>query len=605
MESYFQNNLALIKRIRPNLYIRLEPYLNDIKSQDIFDKLYEQSIEKEFQRSVEISKLKYPRILFFDGIGLGYHIFEFLKLSLNSVRNMVVIEKDPVIFLQALKIHDFSSLIEDSNFYFFVGLQFSEMVPALKRYFWEGFRLIYSDRCEHFYFYPSLKKDGEYYLNFSKSIKLAVEGLISTYVAPNEDSYRGLLNLSRNIKIFPNSISIHHFEKKFIGKPGIVIAAGPSLNQHLDFLKKNQDKFVLACSDGAARAVIKKGIKPHFIFSIERDLEIISLFNTIPADYDVPLVTLPIVHPKVYESYPGPVVMFPRECSFGRWIFNHVPQYELGLSSANMAYRALALAGCSKIYLLGQDLALDRRTQQTHTEEMSDIQKQFAGQVRELSIEIMGNDGTPIISNPYWKLYINDYESLIAQMGVPCINVIRKDQGAQIPGAILLEPELFWREVNLWENVNAHSKISEIIKSSPKLDGSVFGSYGDLLAHTINFFKKMERSCLEMMEEISLTYLENCPFLGSQHELDRYEKYFHLWNEKIEKIIDIDRSLFFVFLFSLFGSNYVRIFSAREALLRDDVLQYILRYISLTQEWLSTLHYWTRRSRRLLEQQKN
>lgn len=619
--DHYTHNLNLIQKLRPDLYDSLRSYLTvqgpslRQDSEGFYNliwnvsggikKLYDRTVTQEYERSLNLIKPKHPRILIFDGIGLGYHIFEFLRSRPKAIRDIIIIEKDPFVFLSALKIHDFSSLIVSEDFKFFVGLDKSLMVPTMMEYWLARSRLLYSDRCDHFYFLPALESDGDYYLNFSKAMKASVEGLYASYAAPVEDNFRGLLNIVKNAQFFPQSVALQRFSGVFEGKPGIVVAAGPSLDQHLTYLHKNQDKFVIVSSDGALKTLIKNGIQPHFVCSMERDLETRELFKDVPKDYNIPLITQPIIHPQVYEFYPGPVVMICRECSFGKWVFPSLSQYFLGLSVAHMAYRSLALLGCSKIYLLGQDLARDRGSLKTHTGEVAEIQQKYTQKLLSESTycEVEGNDGTPIASTIFWRLFIADYEYLIAQMKIPCGNVIKKEQGAKIPGAILIDPDDFWRQANDFLPFEGHQIIKEILGTAPKLDGKNLGSYSDLFKRTIQYLSDVESACLSLLDDMSLTYLEHSPSVGSQHDLERYERYFSLWEKKWEEIIAIDESLFSDFLFCLTSSKYIRALSSREALSRDNNLDYINKYIETTQDWLSAFHLWICRSRHLLEKQ--
>ena len=65
-------------------------------------------------------------------------------------------------------------------------------------------------------------------------------------------------------KIRKKSMSLKKLEKKIAGKDVLVIGAGPSLVENIDFIKKNR-KFVKVVADGAVEALITNNIKPDIV----------------------------------------------------------------------------------------------------------------------------------------------------------------------------------------------------------------------------------------------------------------------------------------------------------------------------------------------------
>ena len=64
------------------------------------------------------------------GVGFAYHVFELLKKCRN-IENAYLIEADERMFQLAMKIHDFSSLIQNTAIHFLIGSQFSVIETSL------------------------------------------------------------------------------------------------------------------------------------------------------------------------------------------------------------------------------------------------------------------------------------------------------------------------------------------------------------------------------------------------------------------------------------------------------------------------------------------
>jgi 2-amino-4-hydroxy-6-hydroxymethyldihydropteridine diphosphokinase len=69
--------------------------------------------------------------------------------------------------------------------------------------------------------------------------------------------------LSRRIK--KKSTSLKKLQKKIAGKDVLVIGAGPSLVENIDFIKKKNRKYVKVVADGAVEALIINNIRPDIV----------------------------------------------------------------------------------------------------------------------------------------------------------------------------------------------------------------------------------------------------------------------------------------------------------------------------------------------------
>ncbi|NRA37772.1 MAG: motility associated factor glycosyltransferase family protein, partial [Planctomycetes bacterium] len=84
------------------------------------------------------------------------------------------------------------------------------------------------------------------------------------------DSFIGLEHASANAKTLLPSPTIGEMKSYFGDRPIISIAAGPSLQNHIEQLKDLQDHCVLIACDAVLPGLIDAGIEPHFVTPLER-----------------------------------------------------------------------------------------------------------------------------------------------------------------------------------------------------------------------------------------------------------------------------------------------------------------------------------------------
>ncbi|OVE82787.1 hypothetical protein BVY03_00075, partial [bacterium K02(2017)] len=402
--KFLKNNLACLKKYRPFLYSCLKDFIQN-DDYELTDHqgwynlklpqgmLYDLNPKADLERSIKISKIQKPKILVFDGIGLGSNISEYYQQVRSFCDYFILIEKDPQIFLAALKISDWVPFLSSNEFEIFVNTPNHLMVPALRDYFLLNHRIVYSNRIEHFYSHQAMQNDGKYYVDFAESFKLAVSSLQSLYLAPAEDAFRGLMNVNQNLGDYHQYGMVDAFESKLKGKKAILVSSGPSLEQHLPYLKRHQHKFFIACCDSAFEILLNNNIMPQMVFCLERLKRQEELFSNIPQDNNVILVTLPTVFNSVLKKHPGPIVFASRGTAFGKWLWPESTYFDLGESVATMALRLLVYMGCQDVYLLGQDLAYDRISHSSHVIGVSEQTKFIESERRKTSLycELMGN----------------------------------------------------------------------------------------------------------------------------------------------------------------------------------------------------------------------
>lgn len=211
-----------------------------------------------------------------------------------------------------------------------------------------------------------------------------------------------LANVKNICKIAKKTSVGYRTTKPFEGKPAIIIAAGPSLNEELPLLKKIYDEksAYLIVAGSSIRPVLASGIIPHALCVIdpgagtkvvtepikERNLKEVSLFFG------------DIGSPEALEDYPGNLIYVPLVSGQITPLFLKMEPETLLMEQAQtvaaMALHSALMLYMSPIILVGQNLgALEGKTYATGTQ--YDSNRQYSDKA---TIYLPSNDGGKIAS---------------------------------------------------------------------------------------------------------------------------------------------------------------------------------------------------------------
>lgn len=618
MTDWLETNLNAVRERHPQLYDRLSSYfarthggkkcvltaeagfsnLEFQEGEHAGRKLYWDSPEREYEKSLALSALKAPRILILDGFGLGYH-FKILSQSLpRSVRDILVVEKSFEVFANALKIADWREALSDGRFEFFVGLELKDFAAEIQAYLLQNERLIYTDRTEHFYFEPALTLDGPYYVAFSEAFAQGIKALKSLYVTPGEDNYRALANIVRNARHLPKWPWIQDVPKIFQGWPVAIIGAGPSLAGELANLKKYRHKFGVIAADAALLPLLNFGIVPDAVVSVERVASMRHLFDGLPKDCAVPLFTLPSIHPEVLRRYGGPIVFMKRRATFGDWLRPDLDQMIVPLGVSSVAYSVAVCLGANEIFLFGQDLAFGKGTTLSHVAGTSEYVTETTSDYKGIGLEeITGNSGETLKTTRFWKEFHAEFERLIPFFGLPCRHVIHPNEGARIHGAVLTSPGDFWSRC-----ATDLPDVSFDFGELQPRPGSLDHLNAEFKA-TADYLDGFAAAMLSFLEKLSLDYHDRIDVMANSELAEVYEDALARWESWRQELIDLDANRFYHFLNCLFSGHHILTLSEREALKpeKDKLLYYMLFYMLKTGEWGREALAWALRASHLLK----
>jgi hypothetical protein len=165
-------------------------------------------------------------------------------------------------------------------------------------------------------------------------------------------------NISNNLPTYVATPPIDVLRDRFRGFPAVVVSAGPSLQRNVDLLKEAGDRVVIIAVQTTFKPLLRRGIRPHFVTSLDYAEISRRFFQEAEGAADVHLVAEPKAAWQVVDEYKGPVSLLHNEFAagcIGRQLAKR-GGLKAGATVAHLAFYLAQYLGCDPILLIGQDL---------------------------------------------------------------------------------------------------------------------------------------------------------------------------------------------------------------------------------------------------------
>lgn len=174
-------------------------------------------------------------------------------------------------------------------------------------------------------------------------------------------------NFSKNVRRLASSFYANALKDAFKDVPAIVCGAGPSLQQSMEVLRKQEKRALLIAGGSTLAALSSQGVLPHFGMAVDPNLEEYRRMKNSFA-FEVPLLYSTRVHPAIFQTCNGPFG-YMRSGIGGAaelWIEEELglldPLIGRYLSPESISVTGICVAwaqflGCNPILLNGVDLA--------------------------------------------------------------------------------------------------------------------------------------------------------------------------------------------------------------------------------------------------------
>lgn len=241
----------------------------------------------------------------------------------------------------------------------------------------------------------------------------------TAFMGSVKSMYMGFENTLSNLEDFLRTPDFRNWKDLAKGVPAIVLGAGPSLDNDIEWAFQNKDRMIIVASDTLAKSLAKRGVSPHCFVSVERTKEVGFLFDEAQQWPDTVLCANNLLDRSVLQAFKGKksLVMadndFNHLFSFARMVVSH------GHSCVGLGLRVASILGCSPVLLSGVDLCWGADRQSHFSGNPYDGSKEFAGfeednkERLEKAIVALSNQGEEVYTNHYWGIFRREFESII------------------------------------------------------------------------------------------------------------------------------------------------------------------------------------------------
>ena len=362
MNNIFQKNISALAIKNLDLANRLLKHIPTdvpqlVQENGTYNLLYkgklihnQQSPLGEAQEIFSMAKNEPVSIHIVYGLGLGYL---FQVASLNSQGAVVLYEPDLNILWLTFTLVDFSNDILKKNV--FIADNFETVAQAVYM----------NSATQNTPELLSVSSQRSYNPQVFDDLVRKLLDMVGSYALDRkytqERFYSAVVMMFANMHSMVKETPLAHLKDVYRGKTAVIVSAGPTLDRNIETLKKNRDKYILFTVGTAAKTLIKNGLKPDFIclietFNASKQLSNIDLsdINLITEPYSHYLLRRNFKFKNIYNhiSSNAPTNEVWRDI-FGENIDEYITKGTVSYTALNSA----RILGCSKIILVGQDLA--------------------------------------------------------------------------------------------------------------------------------------------------------------------------------------------------------------------------------------------------------
>ncbi len=482
------------------------------------------------------------------------------ELAQNAENKLTIIIYEPSfsVFLKFLEIFSLKKYMEKHFLLFFVdgldGIDGKAMDPILRKI------LSYEKLSDAISFilpnYDVLFPEES--VKFLKTIRSCAKDELLQYNTKRLFSSVLVKNILSNAKYLCNAYKTTQLVDVIPRDiPGIVVAAGPSLNKNIKELAHAKGRAFIVAVDTAIKPLLDAGIKPDMFMIVDgkKPLHLVEREDA----KEIPLVTTLNAASEILDYHTGMKFFFNEGFTFADTILLRSTRQWGGLESggsvANNAFSLLHKIGLERIILVGQDLA--------YTGKKSHADGTFADVIETENdrkyIWVEGNEEESVPTTEILKVYLDWYSRHISAIQeinenfrvinateggarVPCTEVmslkdaiaqectkevdIQKRLGDMPP--MLDEEDREWAKEKLAEIPDQFQKLAKDAKKAERLYHKLEAiSSGDPVDRNdfLSLLKKIKR-CIQKMQDNAIYQLIDATMVDAQYIL-REEQFMY------------------------------------------------------------------------------
>lgn len=318
------------------------------------------------------------------GLGLGYHVDHLLEMD---DKDIVIVETNELL-LKVLK--------DQPNIIVILQNKRVTLIEKLEK--------LHLEPNDQIIIIPAWHKS----LN-NETLKEALQEIIWLR---NDGKSNEVLkeNFILNIQTKCNYIS--NLKNFLLDESAILVSAGPSLDEQIDFLKKSKGKIFILAVGAAYKTLLLEGIEPDALVIEDPSPAVFAQVQNVSVK--VPLFVASTVFPKVLSiQAPAKFIILQKGMTDAE-VFardNNIELLAVGGSVATMGFSLLIHMGAKKIIFVGQDLAYSNG----HSHAKSSTSNQDFKHSIKTQYHVLSNNGIEVPTSLSWNRFRKFFEDQIAQ----------------------------------------------------------------------------------------------------------------------------------------------------------------------------------------------
>lgn len=237
-------------------------------------------------------------------------------------------------------------------------------------------------------------------------------------------SKKWLLNTLKNIHQINNSSNVYKLsdlKDKFTGQTALILAAGPSLNDDIEKIKANRDKFVIFAVNKVLRVLAKNGITPDFTVCLDAS-QIDSTFAGIEEICPKTNCIMDIKSDSVLftKNFKRIFVSFSENDMVVKKLsdYNDIKTMEGGGTATSFALVSAIEMGFSKIIFAGLDMAFKGDVAYSTGETVNKVSENeiAVGKTQKKIVKVKSVTGELINTREDYAAFIQHFEALIKDL---------------------------------------------------------------------------------------------------------------------------------------------------------------------------------------------
>jgi hypothetical protein len=308
----------------------------------------------EFCKTLDISE---AHCVVLCGLGLGYHLSALVEMLGDEVV-IFVAEPDLVTIKTALEHTDLARELAGGRIDFLTTLEKATLHEQLQRH---STMLMLGT----VFAAPPVSRElhGEFHATCRQAVTDFAAFWRMSLVTLVRNAGITCRNIANNLPTYVSTPPLDELRGRFQGVPAILVAAGPSLAKNIDQLVALQDRAVIIAAQTTLRLLLERGIKPHFVTTLDFSDMSRQFFEGFDIPEEVVLVAEPKASWHVVDAFLGSntsrrVIMLDNEFAH-RCLGESLAKRAALPAGATVMHLAFYLAqwlGCDPIVFVGQDL---------------------------------------------------------------------------------------------------------------------------------------------------------------------------------------------------------------------------------------------------------